>query len=326
MRTLKIAVILIVNAIILKSYSASAVAFNKATGAYGYAYGKKTIEEAKKIAAENCPGGGEIIASSAKDGYGAVLRTVNNWKTEGQTITVVGLVAQTDPAATRKQGTGDCATCQIVEIWYDNATSNDKEKYEGSGGKKGPEVLKPDFNRKSFNNEFQDFKVVDGREFLNGYGINYLSSETKTVMKDKVEYYMSLRDGQLLDYNYVEGQDIIVEVEYFYKDGVRRYEKRFGPTGAITEYVEFRETLSDKGYVVTDGAYYNYDYKGNLLEKGRNKNDKKHGMSFIYDSKGLLKESGMYDFGNKEGEWITYAPDGKTVKKKQVYARGIEIK
>lgn len=64
-------------------------------------------------------------------------------------------------------------------------------------------------------------------------------------MKDKVEYFMSLRDGQLLDYNYVEGQDIIVEVEYLYKDGVRRYERRFGPTGAIKEYTEFRETLTE---------------------------------------------------------------------------------
>lgn len=309
---------------VARTFAASAVACNKATGSYGFCFGKKSVEEAKKIALEKCPGG-EIIASSSKDGFGAILRTVNNWKTEGQKIEVVAILSYSIPIGVRKPGTGECPSCQIVELWNDNAGSSEVDKREGSGSGRAPEVLKPTVNIKDFDGNFVDQTIIDGREFTNGYSIDYLSETAKTVMQYKTEYYMGLPDGLLIDYNYVEGQPEVIEREYLYKNGMKRYERKFGPTGAVEEYIEYSDAFNPSGYQMRDGVNYKYDYKGNLKEVKGYKNDNEHGLNLVYNSKGVLEEQGRYEFGKKEGEWITYMPDGKTIKKKKNYAKGIAL-
>jgi hypothetical protein len=300
-----------------QTHGASAVAANKASGAYGYAYGQKTEDEAKKLAIKNCPGGGDIIASTSKDGYGAVLRTVNNWKKEGEVITVKGIMAQADPVGVRKPGTGECPTCQIIDIWYDNASSTDKEKFEGSGSKRAPEVLVVEATNRR-DGEFRDLKVIDGREFRHGFGISYTNPETKTIMKEKKEYYMGLWDGMDINYKYLEGQEPIIDYEVGYKDGWRHgFTRSFGVTGAVKDYTEYAKGKQD-------GAFYAYDFKGILNKKGRYKNGVKHGLFCDY-SNGIITETGYYEYNEREGEWLTYDKDGITVVRTRTYAKGMVI-
>ncbi len=299
------------------SYGASAVAMNKATGSYGYAYGKKTEAEAKQLAIANCPGGGEVIISSAKDGYGAVLRNVNNWKTEGQAIIVKGVLAQAEPVGIRKPGTGECADCQILDIWFDNALSTDKEKFEGVGSRRAPEVLVVEATNRR-DGEFRDLKLIDGRELRHGFGTQYKDAETKTVMTSKKEYYMGLRDGVSYYYSYEEGQEPLVKWIQCFKDGwFTGYRLSYGATKLVEDYKEYK-----KG--VQDGACYEYDFKGVIKKKMRYKNGKEHGMCYEY-LKGVITRTGMYEFGKKEGEWISYDDDGKTIRKTQTYAQGMVV-
>jgi antitoxin component YwqK of YwqJK toxin-antitoxin module len=302
----------------IHTYAASAVAVNKTTGSYGYAYGKKTETEAKAAAIENCPGGGDIIASTAKDGHGAVLRSVYNFKVEGRSLVVKGLVAQAEPVGIRKPGTGECSDCLFMEIWYDNALSSDKEKFEGVGGRRGPEELKVDQNLMRETGYF-DMTITDGRELKHGFNTEYLKDD-KLVMRNKGEYYKGLRDGPLFIYNNVAGQETIVEREKYYRDGLAiTFNRTFGATGAVYIYEEFKDG-------VRHGFTYNYTRVGKLESKGYYRENLRHGRWCMYSAlTGLAVEEGSYEFGKKEGEWIRYDADGKTIKKKTTYARGLVV-
>jgi antitoxin component YwqK of YwqJK toxin-antitoxin module len=298
------------------SFAASAVAVNKTTGAYGYAYGKKTEAEAKTAAIANCSGGGEVIASSPKDGHGAILRNVNNWK-DGQPVVVKAILGQADPVGIRKPGSGECPDCLFVEIWYDNALSTDAEKFTAVGGKKGPEELKVDLNNRR-NGEYLDNKVIDGREFKNGIGMKYRTPDTKVGLMNKTEYYMGLCDGRRSNYDFTEGMDPILVSEVYYKDGWQTgFRRVIGRIGSIERYEEYK-----KG--VLDGFFYRYNMKGQLEEKGYYKVKQKHGIWQMYSSTtGLLSEKGRYIMGQKDGEWLSYEADGKTVRKKKNYVNGV---
>lgn len=291
------------------SFAASAVAVNKTTGAYGYAYGKKTEAEAKTAAIANCPGGGEIVASSAKDGHGAVLRSVNNFK-DGQAVVVKAFLSQADAVGLRKPGSGECADCVFMEIWYDNATSADKEKFEGAGGKQGPEELKPDGNIRR-NGEYIDVTIIDGREFKNGFGFKYMRPDAKDGLQNKTEYHMGLRDGRLSCYDQAEGMPPTLTREVYYRDGEQTgINRSIGRGGFVERYEELK-----KG--VKDGFYYECNLNGQIERQGYYKNNKENGAWCSYTpSTGKLAEKGYYDMGTKTGEWTSYSKlTGKLVEK-----------
>ncbi len=299
------------------SFAASAVAVNKTTGAYGYAYGKKTEAEAKTAAIANCPGGGEIIASSPKDGHGAVLRSVNNFK-DGQPVTVKALLAQANAVGVRKPGTGECADCIFMEIWYDNATSSDKEKFEGVGGKNGPEELKPDINIRR-NGEYIDVTVIEGREFKNGFGLKYMRPDAKSGLMNKTEYIMGLKDGKLSCYDQQEGMDPTLTREIYYKQGYQTgFNRSIGRGGNVENYEEYK-----KG--VKDGFFYKCNLNGQIEEQGYYKNNKLNGMWCSYvASTGKPEEKGYYDMGTKTGEWTSYSKLTGKLTEKGTYDLGLK--
>lgn len=297
--------------------AASAVAVNKATGAYGYAYGKASTDAAKKAALEACDGTCEVIAVSDKDGHGAVLRNVNNWKTEGQEITTYALLSKPDPIAIRTPGTGEHPDCLILDIWYDNSTAAEGQKYEGAGGRRAPEVNKPDGENQR-NGYVRDLKIIDGREIRHGHSRKYYDKEKRTGLQTQYEFYNDLSDGPKYTWKIEEGEDPVLEYEWMFKDGWRHgYSRQIGPLGSVRKYQEYRE---DK----KAGWMYEYNLQGKLEEVGHWANDKRHGPWRAYDVKtGHLKYTGFYKKGKKDGLWITYDYKTGAERKRQNYVNGV---
>ena len=305
--------------LLLASYqiqAASAVAVNKTTGAYGFAYGMKTADEAKKAALAECDGTCEILSVSDKDGHGAVLRNVNNWNESGKTVDVQALFSKKDPVATRQPGTGDFAEYLILDIWYDNSKSTTEENYKGQGGRRAPQDLVPtgENQRSSY---IRDLKILDGREIRHGFARRYQDNEKREGLLSQYEFYNDLSDGAGYKWKLADGEDPFLEYEWMFKDGWRHgYSRKYGPL-AIREYQEFQ---NDKKH----GWMYKYTLQGKLEEVGHWKNDKKHGPWKAYEYKtGNLKYTGQYKNGKKEGVWITYDYKTGAERKRQTYNKGV---
>ena len=310
--TLTILLIAVINTNVI---AATAIAVNKSTGAVGWAYGQSSEDEAKKLAKENCNGNCEIIASSGVGGFGAVLRTHNNFiSKEGEKVEVSGFVALKKAVGVRDKLAGPCAECTYLAVWYDNSkTASGKELNKGAGGKKAPELItwKVSEYKKSYSIHKM---VIDGRVFDHGYSIRWQTTEKKDKY-NQVELHYNLEDGKFVWYDFEAGEEEWYKAEKYYSRGYLHGPHRyFSPDDKVIKYEEY---IDDK----KNGYYEKRGNTGALTEQGWYKNGKKNGHWKKY-SKGKLSSEGDYVFDKQHGIWTSYSTTTGEIKYKKRYAKG----
>jgi len=99
-----------------QTHAASAVAYCKETGNYGYSYDCMTLQEAIDSAKQECRDGGgrspEIICSSTGAGFGAIAYNDSTWR-------IYATVSYADAEEAMATAYRNCPGGEVVVLWYD---------------------------------------------------------------------------------------------------------------------------------------------------------------------------------------------------------------
>ncbi len=178
------------------------------------------------------------------------------------------------------------------EVYYSNGKLKEKTFYR-MGFVDGEKIFYDNYGNLL---EIKTFKYDNqkGCEVLHGKYEKYQSS--KLVQKS---FYS---DG-LLDGHFYEYKNGILTIECTYKSGFLNGKMvKYNPRSKKVQVEEFYKII---------------DFNGKPLSV-------LHGKAIYYNYEGNIYETGKYEFGKREGEWVKYFNNSNTIERKQEYKNGLE--